>query len=91
MKTGCGGCRAEMNRRGTWPANVTAPFDALESDNFQSVAITEARERGVWFALVPVGHRGDIVLERQVAPALAPAQRLDRHAQIVLEADGVAA
>ena len=39
--------------------------------------------------LVPVGHRGQVILQRQITAALAPAQRLDGDLQILLKVNGI--
>src|ERR687886_1417777 len=59
------------------------------SDHLQIVAIGERGERGGRQALVPVGDRGHVALQRQIATVAAPAERLEGHAQRRLEAHGV--
>src|SRR5579859_164355 len=63
----------------------------LGSDHFQIVAIRQGRERGGGQGLVPIGDRGDVVLQGQVAAVLvgAPAEGLDGDAEIGREADRV--
>ena len=62
-------------------------------DDLQGVQVRQLRERGMRLGLVPERGRGDVVLQGQIAPLsgerLAPAERLDRHAQVSLEPDGV--
>ena len=58
-------------------------------NNLQEILAGQFRERGVRLALVPEGHRGDVILHRQVPAPFAPAQCLDRHPQVLFEADGV--
>ena len=41
------------------------------------------------FGLIPVCDRSDVVLQRQVTPFAAPAERLDLHMQILVKADRV--
>ena len=39
--------------------------------------------------LIPIGDGGDVVLQRQVAAAGLPAQALDGHFEVVVEADRI--
>lgn len=59
------------------------------SVDFQLVFRRERRERRGRKRLIPVGDRGNVVFERQIAAAVAPAECLNRHAQIALKADRV--
>ena len=58
-------------------------------NNLQAVLVRQFRELGVRLGLIPVGDRGDIVLERQIPSSRAPAQGLDRYFQVLLEPDRV--
>ncbi len=51
--------------------------------------LTGPSERGVRFGLIPEGHRRQVILERQVPSAAAPAQRLNGHPQVRSEPYGV--
>ena len=54
----------------------------MGSDHLQLVGGGCGRAGIGGLAAVPVRRRGDVVLQRQVAAILAPAERLDRHAQV---------
>src|SRR5438105_3743242 len=67
-------------------------------DHFKISRFRERWKRSMWLRLIPEGSRGDVVLQRQIAPFLersvmdgrrAPAQRLNRHAQIFFEANRI--
>src|SRR5262245_31716151 len=58
-------------------------------DHFELVEGGRGRAGRCHFLLIPEDRRGDVILQRQVAPAGAPAQRLDRHPDVALEADRV--
>jgi hypothetical protein len=50
-------------------------------DNLQIVGVWQWRERSGGQRLIPVGHRGNIILQRQIAPIAflgSPPERLDR-------------
>src|SRR5690349_15692584 len=55
----------------------------------QIIPIRQRWERRGRQCLIPVHHRRDVVLKRQVAAAAAPAERLNGHTQILLEADRI--
>src|SRR5215218_8784609 len=59
------------------------------SDDFQLILGRQCGKRRVRLGLIPVRHRGDIVLQRQVATAGAPAERLDGDTKVLFEADRV--
>ena len=63
--------------------------EALRSDDFQRVLVRKRWELCGGKRLVPVGDGGDVVLKGKVAPALAPAERLNRHAQPAVEVDRI--
>src|SRR5579863_765208 len=62
------------------------------SDDLAIVPIRKSGKRRRRQRLIPIGDRSDIVLQRQVTAVLllgAPAERLDSHADVLLEADRV--
>ena len=61
----------------------------LHLDDLQIIHGAERGDDGIGMVEVVVGHRGDVVLQRQVAAAGAPAQRLNGDADILLEVDGI--
>lgn len=65
------------------------PFRFSFYIHLEIIAIRQGGEGCGGQALIPVGDRGDVVLEGQVATATAPAQCLNGHLQIFAEADGV--
>src|SRR5918995_541590 len=66
------------------PRRVTRPDT---SDDFQLILGGQCGKRRMRLGLIPVRHRGDIVLQRQVATTRAPAERLDGDTQVLFEAD----
>src|SRR5437867_3729588 len=60
------------------------------SIDFKRFALGNLGKGSMRLALIPVGDRGDIVLQRQVKTAIAfPAQGLNRDAQIFLKPDWI--
>src|SRR4026207_1080327 len=59
--------------------------------NLQIVLFRKLWERCMRFSLVPVSHRGDVILQREVSAVTirVPAQRLNRDLQVLLEANRV--
>src|SRR5262245_15877047 len=62
---------------------------AAASDHFQIIILRQFRERGGGEGLIPERDAGDVVLEGEIAAVAAPAEGLDRHLKIGLEADRV--
>src|SRR5437868_13906719 len=57
--------------------------------HFQPIYIRQWHIWHVWLTLIPECNRGDIVLQWQIATATAPAEGLNGHTQVFLEANGV--
>src|SRR6187397_726422 len=68
---------------------ATLRLGAGALDNFERLARRQSAKRRVRLGLIPEGHRRDVVLQREVRTVGAPAERLDRHAQVVLEPDRI--
>src|SRR5712691_10492413 len=69
---------------------VTRHSSLVISIDFQGLAVRNLRKGSVRLALIPVGDRGDIVLQRQVKTAIAfPAQGLNCDAQIFFKPDRI--
>ena len=64
-------------------------FAGFNGSTIRSALPGNGGKLGVRLGLIPVGHRGDVVLQRQVRPVVLPTQRLDRHLHVLLEADRV--
>lgn len=59
------------------------------SDDFEIVSSGKRRHRYSRLVLIPKGDGRDIIPKREIAPSLAPAQRLNGNLQIPLEIDRV--
>ena len=58
-------------------------------NHFQVISIRQRRERTGGQGLVPIGDGGQVVLQREVAAAAAPAEGLDGDLEVALKADRV--
>src|SRR5690242_2890117 len=59
------------------------------SHHFQPIDIRQWHIRHMWLTLVPECDGGNIILQWQIATATAPAESLNSHAQVLLEANRV--
>src|SRR5437867_2565238 len=72
-----------------WPLNCRRWRAPASSMPLQIVPARQLRELPVRLGLIPKGDRRNVILERQIAAPRLPAERLDRHLEILLEADGI--
>src|SRR5882672_1667915 len=74
-------------------ADMNASLKNAALNDFQVFAARERRKRGGRQGLIPVRNGGNVILQRQVLPlrrnAGAPAQSLNRHAELLIKADGI--
>ncbi len=66
-------------------------FSALRraSDDFQRVAVWKLGKGLGRKRLIPIGDRANVMLAGKIAALFAPTERLDGHAQVGAEVDGV--
>ncbi len=59
------------------------------SDQLARIGIRQRRITVLKLIRVPIGNGGNVILQGQISPILSPAERLDRHTQILLEIDRI--
>src|SRR3972149_5501103 len=61
----------------------------MMSSHLQIILIRQLWKRSMRLGLIPVRHRGNVVLKREIPSARSPAKGLDRDLQVLLEPNRV--